>query len=301
MAAFRATNAGRVTGATEPTPNSQSAASAVPVVATVKPPAVGLARVLPGAVPFKEGNINDTYRALIELSDGSTIGAIVKDLEAKELANELFAAVLADALDLPVPRAFLAAVDPGDLAVTKGPANTDGDRLVFASADVAVPNVFVRYSADPSSIDALLGGLTAWPNLGRLYGFDSWIANVDRHAGNLLFGSGGEAWLIDHGWSFTGRPNWTVAELDAKAEYQHRLTEWLTDRLTQGGKEMRAKQAAGLESDLPALDLLDAINASMATTLLSTADVAAVVKFLRDRISQVAYYSNKALKVPTIV
>lgn len=290
-----------MTDAAAPTPEGAPVVTpSAPFIAATKAPAVGLARVLPGAVAFKEGNINDTYRALIELADGTTIGAIVKDLDAKELANELFAAVLADALDLPVPKAFLAAVDPGDLAVTKGPANSDGDRLVFASADVAVPNVFVRYSADPSSSDALLGALTAWPNLGRLYGFDSWIANVDRHAGNLLFGSGGEAWLIDHGWSFTG-PNWTPAELDAKADHRHRLSEWLTDRLTTGGKEMRAKQAAGLECDLPALDLLDAMNASMAGALLSTSDGAAVIKFLRDRIGQVAFYSNKALKVPTIV
>lgn len=290
-----------MTDASEPTPDgAPPVKTAVALIGAPKLPAIGLARVLPGAVAFNEGNINDTYRALIELADGTTIGAIVKDLEAKELANELLAAILADALELPVPKAFLAAVDPGDLAVTKGPANSDGDRLVFASADVAVPNVFVRYSENPSSSDALLGALTAWPNLGRLYGFDSWIANVDRHAGNLLFGSGGEAWLIDHGWSFTG-PSWTAADLDAKAEYRHRLSEWLTDRLTEGGKEMRAKQAANLESDLPSLDLVDAMNASMASALISAGDAAAVIKFLGDRVAQVAFYSNKALKVPTIV
>jgi len=69
---------------------------------------IQFATVLPGAKAFKEGNVNDTYRGQILLADGTVKSAVIKDLDQKQLANELLASVLAHAAALPTPDAYLA-------------------------------------------------------------------------------------------------------------------------------------------------------------------------------------------------
>lgn len=146
----------------------------------------------------------------------------------------------------------------------------------------------------------LLGAITVWPPLGRLYGFDAWIANVDRHAGNILFGSRADAWLIDHGHAFTG-PAWTSQELDPKASYRHRLKDWLTEHLTQAGRETRAMQAGALEAELKLINVDGVIVSSRADSLLSNEDQNSVRSFLIMRISEVARLASAALDVPVLL
>ncbi|WP_131818607.1 hypothetical protein [Sphingomonas turrisvirgatae] len=249
-------------------------------------PEIELATVLPGALAFNEGNVSETYRGQVLRSDLSTANAIIKDVEAKEMANEMISFVLARYLALPIPDLVLASANPADLPAVHGPLTASGSRLVLASVDVSVPSVVFRYTRDIPGRARLLAALTAWPPLGRLYGFDAWIANVDRHAGNLLFGSGAEAWLIDHGYAFTG-PNWTQSGLNPKASYPHRLGDWLTGYLTVDNREMRARQAAALEADLKLIDVNAAIAASRAALLLSADDIRAARQFLSGRIGEV--------------
>lgn len=266
---------------------------------TIRP--VEFASVLPGAVAFKENdNVTDTYRGQILQSNGTVSAAIVKDVPAKELANELISFVLARELDLPIPTAYLARVRSEDLRLTKSPVMPAGGRLAFASVDVQSPNLAFRYKTDVPGQARLLGAVTAWPPLGRLYGFDAWIANVDRHAGNLLFGSGAEAWLIDHGWAFSG-PSWSLDDLKAVVAYRHRLAEWLTPHLTDAGKNSRANQAGVLESDLSTFDVDGAIAASHAAAFLSDDELVGVRQFLSNRIGEVTRLASDALGVPVIV
>src|SRR5580698_10259778 len=105
---------------------------------------IQLATVLPGAIGFKDGNVSDTFRGQILLADGTVRGAVIKDLHQKELSNELLTSVLARAVGLPTPDAFLALVRGSDLQVNKAPQLEGGDHLVFASTDVKVPNITFR-------------------------------------------------------------------------------------------------------------------------------------------------------------
>lgn len=264
-------------------------------------PKVELATVLAGAESFKEGNINDTYRGQVLRSNGAIVNAVLKDVGSKELANELIAFVLARLLSLPTPDALLTQVNPTDLVTTKGPLINDGRRLMLASVDVGVPNVQFRYRmADLSGRARLLGAITAWPSLGRLYGFDGWIANIDRHAGNLLFGAGAEAWLIDHGWAFTG-PSWSKDALDPVGDYPHKLAQWLTPHLTEDGRDARARQAGVLEADLRLIDVDAAIVASRADILLASEDVEALREFLKKRVNEVTRIASAALNSPVLI
>lgn len=261
---------------------------------------VEFATVLAGAVPFEEGNINQTFRGQVLRSDGAVTQAVLKDVPAKEIANELIAFVLARRLSLPVPDTLLAVADDALITLSRAPTTTDRRRLLIASVDVRVPNIQFRCLADPSAELRLLGALAAWPPLGRLYGFDTWIANIDRHAGNLLFGAGADVWLIDHGWAFTG-PAWEATALSAASDYRHRLREWLTPRLSEAAREMRARQVGNLESELRSIDIEAAIKGSCAELLLAADDVEALDMFLRARIGHVVRLARNALEVPALL
>lgn len=263
-------------------------------------PAVEFATVLPGALAFKEGNVSDTYRGQVLRTDLSTSNAVLKDVAPKEMANELVSFVLARQLSLPIPDLLLAQADISYLPAAKGPSTRDGRRLVLASVDVNVPSITFRYTNDVPGRARLLGAVTAWPNLGRLYGFDAWIANVDRHAGNLLFGAGAEAWLIDHGHAFSGS-TWSLHELDPQRAYRHRLGEWLTTYLTVDGRGVRAKQAAALSTDLKLIDVEAAIAASHVDRLLAPDDVAALRLFLTNRVGEVGRLASAALGTPVLI
>lgn len=261
---------------------------------------VGFATLLAGATPFNAGNVNDTYRAQVLLGDGRIAMAIVKDLDQRQLANELLASTLAKAVGLPTPDVYLAVVRPAILPLSKAPALQDGNRIAFASADVRSPSVVFRYRENPSLEASLLQTISSWGGLGRCYGFDTWIANIDRHAGNLLFGGPKDVWLIDHGHGFTG-PAWTASDLKPEGEYIHRLSSWLTPAIGIDDRKIKAGEAAGLEAVTSKLDLDALVQASLVDRILPSDEVAALKQFLRDRCAYVAYYSNKALGVPSII
>lgn len=261
---------------------------------------VGVATLLAGATPFKAGNVNETYRAQIRLSDESTAMAIVKDLDLRQLTNELLASTLARAVGLPTPNVYLTLARPDVISLDKAPSLPDGNRIMFASADVKVPSVVFQYLQDPGSMGSLLSSIISWDGLGRCYGYDTWIANIDRHTGNLLFGNPKEVWLIDHGHSFTG-PVWATTDLKPTNGFRHRLSEWLTPYIDAADRKTKADEAAGLESVISKLDIDRLIQISMVDQLLPADEIGALREFLRDRCSYVAYYTNQALGVPSII
>lgn len=261
---------------------------------------VGLATLLAGAAPFNAGNVNETYRGQIRLARGETAQAIVKDLSLRQLTNELLASTLAQAVGLPTPQVYLTVARPEVLALSQAPHLHDGNRLVFASVDAKTPSVAFHYEQNPELAPSLIAALIAWDNLGRCYGFDTWIANIDRHAGNLLFGGPKDVWLIDHGHAFTG-PIWRVGELVPTSGYAHRMGQWLTPHIGPDDRKAKAGEAAGLEALLSGLDIEKIIRASMIDKLLPVDEIEELRNFLRDRLGYVSYYSNRALGVPSIV
>jgi hypothetical protein len=158
---------------------------------------IGKARLLEGAVRFSQGNVNATYRAQI-LTPGSIIkSAIVKDLDQRELAIELLVAALGKLLGLRIPNAFLV-ISNKTLPTAIGPTLTSGERLLFGSEDADTPPIAQVYQNSAVIKAKILKRLAASNEITSLFSFDTWVANVDRHAGNLLISSNG-VWFIDHG------------------------------------------------------------------------------------------------------
>lgn len=262
---------------------------------------IELATVLLGATGFRAGNVNETFRGQVLLADRSIRQAILKDLDLTQLCNELLAFCLARHVGLPVPDCFIGLVRPTVLPVTKAPLLSDGSRLVFVSADVKVPNVtFQLMSTNPAGQRALLEEIAKWVDLGRLYAFDAWIANIDRHPGNLLFGSPGDTWLIDHGHCFTG-PAWKPEDLDPAHEFANRLSEWMTPCLNITQKTVRKAEAASFEASLHGFTATESSESSRLTQLLPLEHVDALKAFLEARAAQIARHASRALGIQVIV
>jgi hypothetical protein len=264
-------------------------------------PTVELATVLLGAEPFKENNANETFRGPVLTSDNETRLAIIKDLNLTQLCNELLAHGLARQFGLPVPDCYLGLANSGVLDTTKAPMTSDGSRLVFVSIDTKVPNITYRIRhADHASKASLFDEIGKWSELGSLYAFDAWIANVDRHPGNLLFGGNDEFWLIDHGHSFTG-PNWQINQLDPTSEYHNRLAEWLTMNLSNSQRQDCATKLHDFCDGIRDFDGGPLANKSRIDLLLPAEAVTAMKDFLEKRTGKVFAHACKALGTPVIV
>jgi hypothetical protein len=265
--------------------------------------AVPLARVLPGANKFSEGNVNATFRGQVLLEDGQVAMAIIKDLEIRELANELLASVLGKYLGLPVPDVAIGLASAADLPVVEAPQLNDGQHLVFVSRDMGVPNLkrsIEMRLAEPAVVDMIINDLKSWDHLGALYAFDTWVANIDRHAGNLLFGGKSDVNPIDHGWCFSG-PDWQPSDLHADRAYRHKLSEWMTALLTPKERRERSADAMGCANAMAQVDVAAAATDSRIANLLPDADVQAVAGFLRQRVASVPRHTNAALGLPSLL
>lgn len=267
---------------------------------------IEFAQVMSGASSFKDvgiANITDTYHGQLLTRSGELKTAILKDLPAKELANEILAASLASVLGLPVPPAFIGITEAGNPCATRSKL-VDGRGLMFASVNVDSPSVasLVIKPTEQETL-ALLKPIVAllanqsW--LGDLYGFDAWIANVDRHVGNVLFATSRGVWIIDHGRCFTG-PNWAPADLVPSREYPHRLREWVTPFLPRSDRIRLANEATALSVHLHEIDVREAGRMNSVIDLIGMSDFEALISFLADRIVFVPRAAGDALNEPRI-
>lgn len=267
---------------------------------------VDFAQVMSGASSFKDAgiaNVTDTYQGQILTRDQDLKTAILKDLPPKELANEILAASLASAVGLPAPPAFIGVTEPGNPCATRTIIQ-DGRGLMFASVNVSSPSVasLVKGPTDQETMVLLrpiVELLAKQPWLADLYGFDAWVANVDRHIGNVLFGSGSGVWVIDHGRCFTGA-TWTQADLVAAGTYRHRLREWVTLFLSSDERKRLANEAAALAIRLRDVDVREAGGRNGVVNLIGASDFEALISFLTDRISHVPRAAGEALNEPRL-
>ena len=137
--------------------------------------------------PAGEG-VNQAVRSIVRTMDGE-LEAFVKKLEMREILVELVVAVAARRLNLPVPEPVLVFV----------PQELGGPALAFGSVSLAGrPTLSAMVKSGDT---AVARQLRSWRHLVPAACFDEWIANCDRHQGNLLYGGEGEFWMIDHGLS----------------------------------------------------------------------------------------------------
>lgn len=253
-----------------------------------------------GAIPFNDDNVNATYKGFVRLKNGDRRHAIIKDLNQTQLANELLASVLGKALGLPVPDAYLGFVPNNVLPVSQSKLADGSGHLVFVSADVGTPNLAQQVTRHGGFVAHLLvEELKKWLNLAGLYAFDSWIANTDRHQGNLLIDGPNNIWLIDHGHAFTG-PVWKPSDLDPVVAYQNKLALWLTVRLSASQKNDKGNDVGVFATRIESVAVPDALHSSWIDKLLPTDYANALRDFLMQRVQHVPKHAKEALGVPVL-
>jgi hypothetical protein len=248
-------------------------------------PHLSLARALPGAQRLQgnDSGVNPTYVGLVDTGI-QNIRAYIKVLTRRQLVNEIISAQLGHALKLPMPKAFLVIGNPADGYGDPAPQWLAGpDRLLFASE--AAPSGVWR---PPSAMSPYpTKPIVHWQHLPVTVCFDDWIANVDRHHGNLLFDGKDNFLLIDHSHAFSGC-DWNEESLVSAKVFRNKLIDcWPgkmlgTDARLRICEEVTRHAAAFAELDLGFL-ICEPLKA-----LLSASEVTALEAFLKERPNHVA-------------
>ncbi len=253
-----------------------------------------------------EKGVNTSWRGAVQTRTGVLVPAIIKDLDGRQLANELIAHTLCRIIGLPTPDVYVVVNDGSLPQAVKGPM-ASGDlcgqlgiaegRLMFASATCGnsfasafsmprrgqVPaNLFDGIRAE--AIGAMRKFLVEWPLLGVVAAFDEWAAVIDRHEGNLLVDEHDKVWLIDHGHAFTGA-NWRPPDLRqisfgnclVSEAVQELPPVHLIKQVNVGAKSLEAELAANDNG-------LSGVNAAVRELdLLPEEDICALKEFLTER------------------
>ena len=212
---------------------------------------IGKASLIGKPVPFKDGNANATYRAQILTNDSVVRNAFVKDLNINELCIELLSASVGKLLGLPIPNSYLV-LSKQSLPSSVGPQLSTGERLLFGSEDAQTPSLTKWINSTPSDFRKVLRRVANWKGVDSLFSFDTWIANVDRNIGNLLFGANG-IWLIDHGQAFGG-PLIALSDLRPEKPYPQKLTIDLGKVMTDSQKDSVATKCKAFPNDSALVD-----------------------------------------------
>ena len=145
--------------------------------------------VLTSVLGNADEGVRGSVRGFVSLA-GGIVDAYVKVVPPREIAVECVCALLARQLNLEAPEPLIVFV-PAALS------GTAADSLAFGCITVSHGNLRPWFAQIGDS--AMKRRLRAWTELVPAACFDEWIANHDRHGGNILYDGRDRFWLIDHG------------------------------------------------------------------------------------------------------
>ena len=264
-------------------------------------PQIGLGHFLPGGVLLAAGvkGVSETYRGLIEV-DEARIVAYVKLLHPWEIFNEALGSVLCQLVGLPTPKPYLVLVEREDYPQSPFLIASNAPRaLAFASQAMPMQTLGRHVGLQtPNALRELVSHWKEWPDV---LVFDQWIANPDRHSGNLLVGGPGEIFLIDHGFSFYRR-NWTPEQIEAAVSI---VTARLWTEILQGVVTLPERIAATGRTQSAAVrySKIDSEAAMVSTKVcqfLAPEQVQALARVLQQRCTTAAGAICKVMGIPDL-
>lgn len=193
-------------------------------------------------------NINKAWKAQVRTEAGD-LSAIVKTIPEREILIECLCSVLGQFMGLPIPRPMI--------------VSDSQEGVLFGSEEQPHPDLKRCQISQVLVAEMLIN----WDMLPTACVFDEWIANPDRHGGNILTNGAGEFWLIDHGLA-----------LAENLEPEQKLKNYLLN--------LAAELA---DNDLKKQRLLNAFARNLPIknlnwqTLISFFSDQSVIKFLQDR------------------
>lgn len=240
---------------------------------------------LAGLRRYGRPSINTVYRGDVLLSDGTIVRGFLKDLDPRQLGNELLVAAIAQKLGVMAPSVAVVKIDN---AITRDFSKIPhrlGGHIAFFSIDADGQTVAQIIEGGTPSYE-IMQFVKKSPAMGRMYGIDTWVANVDRHKNNLILRGDGTVVLIDHGHCITG-PEWRAADLNSAKEYVCKLKGWLTPLLTSEEKDAAMADIRALSIKMMSTDVQALVEDYMLSSLYGDNDCDAVVGFLEARSAHV--------------
>lgn len=125
-------------------------------------------------------NTNPAWKAEVRTHAGD-IPAIIKKISEQEIIIECCCALIGQTMHLPIAKPLI--------------VKDEQEGILFGSEELPHPDL-KRADISKYLITILLAH---WKTLPDAVVFDEWIANPDRHGGNMLTDGIGNFWLIDHG------------------------------------------------------------------------------------------------------
>lgn len=260
-------------------------------------PLIPLASVVAGprASPENKG-VNELYFGFVDADDGRH-QCYIKVLPEKQLVNELVAWVLARAMKFPVLDGFLLRVRTEDIPQSKLLQNVSGDALAFGLKETEYPQLRRAFNEHPDwGINFLQPD--NFPLWQELIVFDDWIANGDRHNGNLLLAPENKIFWIDHSHGFTGA-KWDCTQWSAKKPYGNQMAKQLMPSLQKEDKENLRNKAAQLAILIDKLPLQDLQVAAQITSLLTVSERDSLEQFVMERVQHLELMCARRVGIPT--
>ena len=156
---------------------------------TVTP--VELATLVSSTGRVELGNKCEVWRGQVLTQAGKFVEAYVKHLPPRAILVECVASLIGRCLSLSIPRPLLVKVHAAQLPGIDLTHTTGG--ILFGSEDAEYPSL-----QQVVKVKDIYEKLLKWPAALEAGCFDEWIANPDRHHGNILYGGSNSFTLIDH-------------------------------------------------------------------------------------------------------
>lgn len=151
---------------------------------------IGFGVVLPGGIPFSDGNVNPIFKCSMIANERAFI-AYVKILDLRQIVIECLCSVIGRLLEIPIPKPYIVLIELGVLP------GGNGERMYgFASEEVDYPSI--KRQLNDTNQEIVLDLINRSICM-RVASFDEWIANDDRNLGNVLFDGSDSYFFIDHG------------------------------------------------------------------------------------------------------
>ena len=254
---------------------------------------IELATLLPGALPRSEATAEMVWHGDIQTNAGS-VSAYIKLLEPHKMISEIVCSLLGRHIGLKIPQPYLVSGNTSQLGVD----NHSQDVLMFGSRDADSVQFYDIVNRDAEYAEQLL---MKWKDYKDVAFFDEWIANIDRHAGNILYNGRSGFWLIDHSHALTGG-EWHLFGLnDATGTHDNKLLDPIAEELTEHVRYQWRKYVIDLvdkKYDKTPVSSLE--ENGYLKNVADDIDIQQVLKFVSDRVPHVVSLVCKKLGLPEL-
>lgn len=166
----------------------------------------------------EEGDMAETFACTIEWSDGKLKRSYIKrflKVNNLSLVNEITGYLIAKAADLPIPTHAGIIEAPNHIF---GDSSDQYEDYCFIVSSVPGDNPGSLYKMGMiKDCNTLMSMVASWSKLSDTIAFDDWVANQDRHLGNILVEGKNKVHLIDHG-NLPVKLHWTCSDLNASLQ-----------------------------------------------------------------------------------